>query len=137
MNLLHSQQDKAGYGANHIYNGIHRPHFVKMDLLHRYAVYSRFGFRQVSEYGQASFLDGNIQGTALQQPLNVGQMAMIVGVMSSHQDPTASTHKRSTPFPADLQLIAGNPERAQRLTQVFGSQSGIQQGSKQHVAAST
>ena len=135
MNRLHPQQGKAGYGTNHIHNSIDSTHLVKMDLLHLYAVYGRFRFRQLPEYGQTLFLDGGIQETSLQQPLNVVQMAMIAGFMTNHHDLAAGTHERSASFPGDLQSIAGNPERAQHPAQVLGNQSGIQQGPKQHVAA--
>ena len=135
MNRFHPQQGKAGHGTNHIHDGIDSTDLVKMDLIHRYAVYGRFRLRQVPEYGQTSFLYGGIQGTALQQPLDISEMAMTVSFIGGHHNLAAGAHERTTPFRGNLQAVAGNPERAQRPAQILGTQPGIQQSPKQHVAA--
>ena len=92
-------------GSDDIHDGVHRPHFMKVNVLHRFAVDGRFGPGQPAKHGQSHLLDRILQAALFDQPVDLPRrspMGVGVGVgMASILDLDTEVGARES-VPVDL-----------------------------------
>ncbi len=121
--------------SDDIHDGVHRAHFMKVNMLHRFSVDGRLRPGQPPKYRQRHFLDRILQPTPFDQPVDLPWRASM-GVPSILDLDTEVDPRESVPVDlAGGEAIGLERQRSEPPPKVIQGEPQIQQPSQDHVPA--